>query len=600
MKRFVAALILLSIPSLVQAQAVIVPSPVPSCSNNDILKWDTATSLFVCATIAGSIQPLSDAIGLIANSSDATKILRFNVAAITTATTRTWTIPDANITVPSTIASLAANTFTGIQTLNAALRLADTDASHYLTVAPGSNLTANRTLTVTTGDADRTVTLSGNPTLNDWFDQSVKAAASPTFNAPAVTSLAASGFVSVGATTAAAGSVRLANNVSVAWRNAANNADLGLALNGSNVFALGSSISVTGSVTASGDAIAGGAFRNSAPADGIFGTIYQRNGANSAYVELLTLDSGSNLLIGGNTGVIVFRNGNGGVFTMSGADLYINSPTTGHIRWLGQTRISSPADGRLLITDDAGTAFGRMQFGGTTSSFPALKRSTTALHVRLADDSAFADLSAATTTITRTALGTTSTDGLVVQNTTAAAAGAQQISPRIRLSTQGWRTDATAESQTVDWALENLPVEGAANPSSTFLIKSQINGGGYTTYFQIGSQGQINIAGNGNITTSTQGFTLATVNGAGISVLVDNNSPATLRPNGDNTTSLGRTANRWTELYLGGFIEGTEQTAPAAPAANRGRVYFEDNGSGKTRLMVIFPSGAAQQIAIEP
>jgi len=48
------------------------------------------------------------------------------------------------------------------------------------------------------------------------------------------------------------------------------------------------------------------------------------------------------------------------------------------------------------------------------------------------------------------------------------------------------------------------------------------------------------------------------------------------------------------------FIEGTEMTAPAAPAANKGRLYFEDNGSGKTRLMVIFPSGAAQQIAIEP
>jgi len=34
----------------------------------------------------------------------------------------------------------------------------------------------------------------------------------------------------------------------------------------------------------------------------------------------------------------------------------------------------------------------RLQLGGTTSSYPALKRSTTAVHVRLADDSAFADL----------------------------------------------------------------------------------------------------------------------------------------------------------------------------------------------------------------
>jgi hypothetical protein len=50
----------------------------------------------------------------------------------------------------------------------------------------------------------------------------------------------------------------------------------------------------------------------------------------------------------------------------------------------------------------------------------------------------------------------------------------------------------------------------------------------------------------------------------------------------------------------GGSLELSEVTAPAAPAANKGRIYLEDNGAGKTRLMCIFPSGAAQQIAIEP
>lgn len=47
-------------------------------------------------------------------------------------------------------------------------------------------------------------------------------------------------------------------------------------------------------------------------------------------------------------------------------------------------------------------------------------------------------------------------------------------------------------------------------------------------------------------------------------------------------------------------IEFTEQTAPAAPAANKARLFCQDNGAGKTQLMVLFPSGAAQQIAIEP
>lgn len=42
--------------------------------------------------------------------------------------------------------------------------------------------TANRYFTLIGGDADRTLTLSGNPTLGDWFDQSVKTTDKPTLN----------------------------------------------------------------------------------------------------------------------------------------------------------------------------------------------------------------------------------------------------------------------------------------------------------------------------------------------------------------------------------------------------------------------------------
>jgi hypothetical protein len=50
----------------------------------------------------------------------------------------------------------------------------------------------------------------------------------------------------------------------------------------------------------------------------------------------------------------------------------------------------------------------------------------------------------------------------------------------------------------------------------------------------------------------------------------------------------------------GAALEVLEMTAPSAPAANKARIFAQDNGVGKTQLMVIFPSGAAQQIAIEP
>jgi len=46
------------------------------------------------------------------------------------------------------------------------LHILDTDSSHDLVIQPGSNLTVDRILTLTTGDAARTLTLGGDTTLN--------------------------------------------------------------------------------------------------------------------------------------------------------------------------------------------------------------------------------------------------------------------------------------------------------------------------------------------------------------------------------------------------------------------------------------------------
>jgi hypothetical protein len=62
------------------------------------------------------------------------------------------------------------------------------------------------------------------------------------------------------------------------------------------------------------------------------------------------------------------------------------------ISWSGASTLSSPSNGVIRLANSAATDFGRLQFGGTTSSFPAIKRSSATLQVRLADDSAYADL----------------------------------------------------------------------------------------------------------------------------------------------------------------------------------------------------------------
>jgi len=62
----------------------------------------------------------------------------------------------------------------------------------------------------------------------------------------------------------------------------------------------------------------------------------------------------------------------------------------------GRSLIWSPANSIIRLTDNAGTDFNRIQFGGTTNLFPALKRFGNAVAVRAADDtiSTFATLTA--------------------------------------------------------------------------------------------------------------------------------------------------------------------------------------------------------------
>lgn len=61
-----------------------------------------------------------------------------------------------------------ANSWAAAQThINASgVKILDTDASNTTGIVGGSNLTADRTLTITTGDANRTITLNGDTTLS--------------------------------------------------------------------------------------------------------------------------------------------------------------------------------------------------------------------------------------------------------------------------------------------------------------------------------------------------------------------------------------------------------------------------------------------------
>jgi len=84
-----------------------------------------------------------------------------------------------------------ANSWSGAQTFlnSSGIKILDTDASHTLGIVGGSNLTADRTLTITTGDANRTLTLSGNATISgtNTGDQSISGDVSGSAANPIVT-----------------------------------------------------------------------------------------------------------------------------------------------------------------------------------------------------------------------------------------------------------------------------------------------------------------------------------------------------------------------------------------------------------------------------
>lgn len=89
----------------------------------------------------------------------------------------------------------------------------------------------------------------------------------------------------------------------------------------------------------------------------------------------------------------------------------------------------------------------------------------------------------------RDGIGTSNATAVEISNNTAAAAGAQQQSGDLLFTAQGWKTNATAGSQTVNFRQYLLPVQGAANPTATLVWQSQINGGGYTTRASLDNSG---------------------------------------------------------------------------------------------------------------
>lgn len=97
--------------------------------------------------------------------------------------------------------------------------------------------------------------------------------------------------------------------------------------------------------------------------------------------------------------------------------------------------------------------------------------------------------------ITTNAIGTsqTNTSGLTLINNTAATALLMQSSPAIRWRGSGWKSNATAASQTVDFRAYVFTTANGPATIGALNFQSSINGGAYTDLLSIESTGDISL-----------------------------------------------------------------------------------------------------------
>lgn len=91
--------------------------------------------------------------------------------------------------------------------------------------------------------------------------------------------------------------------------------------------------------------------------------------------------------------------------------------------------------------------------------------------------------------------------GWLLTNTTAATSGNQRYSPALRMTGQGWKTNATAASQTVYFDQYVVPVQGTTNPSANWILASNINGSAGSG-LQFTSGGVLSGLAGGNVSTA--------------------------------------------------------------------------------------------------
>ena len=238
-------------------------------------------------------------------------------------------------------------------------------------------------------------------------------------------------------------------------------------------------------------------------------------------------------------------------------DLKLNSLTASTVVYLNASKtFVSLANAAGVLTNNGSGSLSWVSGGAGTvtniattspiSGGPITTTGTISLLVNV--DFAFT----AAQSITINAIGTTSTDGLLITNTTDSTAGVtRQYSPRIRLHGESWDTSGTPQNRTHDIILENQ-VTTSGTPTGALVVSGSKDGAAYFEIIRFGSHPsfastpQVSLgSGALKFTDSTQSIVMTLSNSGEISWQQQNSNSgasaqAAIYCGNDSSSTLGK------------------------------------------------------------
>lgn len=269
---------------------------------------------------------------------------------------------------------------------------------------------------------------------------------------------------------------------------------------------------------------------------------------NPVAASITNAGTGADLLVNGTSTGNIFTGQASGVnkFTVSSAgDLTVVGTTTLATSLTGLLKVTAG----VISTATAGTDY--LNSVNTNATLTGSGTTGSALGINLANANNWTALQ----TFTFPALAATTTDALLVTNTTAATNGTQQISPAFHWSGQGFGTTA-GTSQDVSFRSLVLPVQSTV-PTGTWQLQSSINGGAF------GSQLQVTSAGLVSATTGFSALGAAANTAFQSSSTQINSNFATLTTGSNVTTNATMLFGGGSTIAYRAFMNGNTAATPA-------------------------------------